>query len=128
MRGYNKMNKTITNMLEFVNSGTTNMAEIEAAIAEIGKLQFRLVAISILSWLKSQKRMNKVLPLELDERHDWCRHVLRLVKDKAFLADLVNVKDTSILLLPGLTEEEVKKLLAFVDAEYRPRLMADPRR
>lgn len=122
------MDKTITGMLEFVNLGTTDVAEIEASIAQLGRLRFRLVAINLLSWLKSQGRMGKMCPLELDERHAWCRDLVRLVGGKTFLADLVCVKGTSVVLLPGLTAGEVKDLLAYVDAEYRPRLMADPRR
>jgi hypothetical protein len=122
------MNRTIVTIIEFMKAGKTGAKEIEAAIAEIGQLQFRLIAINILSWLKSQKRMGKLRALELNEDHDWCRDLLHLMKDRAFLADLVHVKGTSVLLLSELAKDEVTDLLAFVDTEYRPRLMADPRR
>jgi hypothetical protein len=122
------MNKTIIGMLEFINSGTADVAEIKAAIGEIGHVQFRLIAINVLSWFKSQQRIGKLWPLELNEQHAWCRDLLHLIKEKAFLTDLIHINDTTVLLLPDLAEKEIRDLLAFVDAGYQPCLMAGPRR
>jgi len=117
------MNPTIVAMTDFVKSGSVDAIELGSAIAEIGRMPFRLVAINTLSWLKSQRRMGKLWPLALNEAHEWCRNFRHLIEKHLLLVDLICIKGESIVFLPELDDMEVQKILDFVDANYQPRLM-----
>lgn len=118
------MKETVKNLLDFVNSPKESPSvEVASALSEIGKLRLRLVAIKLLSWFKLQRRLGKVLPLDLDDRHEWCRDLVHLVKCHALLDDVITVQDRAVVLSSGLPAGEREKLLALVDAGYKPPLM-----
>ncbi len=127
--GHAMPNQTVADLLRFVNAGASTATQISPAIAEIGRKQVRVVAIKLLSWMKSQHRIGKLWPLELLEKFEWCRNLLHLMQKQAFASDLIHATDTTVVFLPELNEDQVKTLLAFVDAGYQPQLMRKaPRR
>jgi hypothetical protein len=118
---------TVQNLLDFVNSRAASPGpEVAGALAAIGKLRLRLVAIKLLSWLKLQRRVRKVLPLGMDDRHEWCRDLLDLVQRQALLNGVIAIESGAVVLSSGLRQDEREELLALVDAEYQPPLRTRP--
>ena len=116
------MNANITGMIEFVNLGTASTPAIGAALCEIGQSELRLVVIKVLAWIKSQKRIGKLWELELNEQYSWVQKLTFLVNEFAFLAGVVRIVDKRLILDPALNETELQEILAFVDANYQPRV------
>jgi len=118
------MNATVKDLLHFVNAPAASPPlSVASAVSEIGKLRLRLGALKLLSWMKMQKRAGKVLPLELDERYEWCRDLISLVKSEAFLHGVIAIEAGAIVLSSGLSRDEQQELLALVDTEYKPPLL-----
>jgi hypothetical protein len=117
---------SVDDLLGFVNANASTATQINLAIAEIGRRQVRVVAIKLLKWMKSQHRIGKLWPLELEEKHECCRNLLHLIQSQAFAADVIYTKDTTIVFRPELNENEVNAMLAVVDAGFQPPLMRMP--
>lgn len=115
----------IKDLLEFIDSPdgmpSDNMA---GAVSEFGKLRIRVVAIKILSWLKTQHKTSRLFPLDLNDRYEWCRDFVRLYSDKAFLPDILSIDKGAVVLSADLSTKERDDLLKYVDASYRPPLMS----
>ena len=118
------MKEAVKNLLDFVSSPQAAPAsDLANAISEVGKLRLRLVAIKLLSWLKLQRKLGKPLSLDLDDRHEWCRDLVTLVKSHGLLDDMITIQGGAVVLSSSLSADEREELLAFVDDGYQPRLM-----
>jgi hypothetical protein len=118
------MNETVKNLLDFVNSPPAMpTADLASAMSEIGGRRLRVASIKLLSWLKMQRRLGKLVPLCLNDQYDWCRDLVHLVNDRQLLRDVITVEGKAVVLSAALSANDRQSILALVDAGYQPPLM-----
>jgi hypothetical protein len=118
------METAIEIILAFVNSpGTPLPVELNTIHSQVGKLRLRLVAVKILAWLKLQRKLGKPLPLDLDDRHEWCRDLVYFVNSWPLLQSIIRIEGAAAILSSDLSVDAREKLLTLVDTRYQPRLI-----
>src|SRR5262245_36741556 len=103
------MKSIIDEFLHCVENNQTG-ALLESIELELGKSNLRVVAIKLLSWIKSQARQQQPQPLDLNPAFPWCEWLRSLVQTNKHLSELFNVDGNRLDFRIEISEIERKEI------------------
>jgi hypothetical protein len=115
--------EVVNSLVGFVIDDCIQSAILDEARSSIGARNFRIVAIKLLGWLKSQARLGKQYPLKVNCRYRWCQDLTILITEHGFLGELVELSDETLIWRVDVSEPTRRQVCSFVDREYNPPLM-----
>ncbi|MEH6420865.1 hypothetical protein [Pseudomonas sp. CGJS7] len=113
-------------MAEYV--GTGQAALLQSVEADIGAMPLRTVCINLLSWLSSRSRMPTMVS---NSKRFWgtgWSTLSVLLSNSSLFAQVFELEGDSVVLTPGLTPEQVRRLCERVAEIHRPRMFITRRR
>jgi hypothetical protein len=114
--------KIISDLLDYVNT-----RQVPASLSKmrecLGQREFRVISITILSWLKSQNRLLKKRPLRLNMQYPWCVNLSSWLEQDERLAKVLTISDNTCDFSDEVSETERKAIRIMVDEGYQPKLM-----
>ncbi len=114
--------QVIRDLLAYVNDG--RVGESLAATQEsIGPTGLRVVAIKVLSWLKSQNRLPTKRPLKINMEYPWCANLATLLATNTDIAVIFVLCEDAFDFRAEIAEGTRREILACVDAHYQPPLI-----
>jgi hypothetical protein len=116
------MSEVIHELLEFVNKREVT-THLKGVVQEFGNIDVRVLAISILAWLKRQKHTKSEAPLELAPQYAWCQGLVRLVEEWPALGKIMEVSEDKCNFRRTVSQPDRDEMRGLADRGYRPTLM-----
>ena len=111
----------IDDLLDFVETGAA-CGWLAAVEQQIGHLRLRVIAIKILSRLKSQHRFPKIRPLELNLSYPWCADLQDHLMGQPKFAALFVVSEGAMDFHGSISDDVRREIRARANERYNPPL------
>ncbi len=115
------MRPIIVDLVEYVEQRTVG-STLAPVLENVGDIEVRIVAISLLGWLKDMGRRGKQMPLAFNKKHTWCQNLLILLSDVPQLNELLQVAGEVVDFRDEITANERCEIEEYVDIHYNPKL------
>jgi hypothetical protein len=116
------MSEIVHELLEFVNTREVT-THLKGVVQEFGNVDTRVLAISILAWLKRQKRAKSEAPLQLIPQYAWCRGLVKLTEQWPALGEIMEVADDKCNFKRTVSQRDRDEMRELADQGFRPPLM-----
>jgi hypothetical protein len=118
------MEQIIKYLVIFVNQHELpeSFVEIEK---DIGKRDLRVIAITLLDWLKAQYHCKRKSPLKLNMEYTWCKNLIQWYNTNDELKKFFKItKNILFDFSDSVTEDERESIRYFIDESYNPPFMS----
>ncbi|QDU01063.1 hypothetical protein V6x_07410 [Gimesia chilikensis] len=105
----------------FLNRGEAGVM-LKPLEEKLGRLNLRAAIIDLFKWMRTRHRFKNNRPLVLETEYPRTAFLRQLVSEVEPLAAVLDVNEKQIQFSEHVSEKERLEILAYVDAEFRPRL------
>jgi hypothetical protein len=112
----------INEALDFMKTGEAHSIGLRELVESFGPAEMRAACSSLLNWMGSQKRLERLYPLRL-QNSEMDKVLAKMICCHGFWKEILEVEATErVVFASTLTQEQKSEIAAYVNDAYKPPL------